>query len=255
MSFVNIPIGRTQDTVDFRIGKVPEVNSLDLKGPVVNQTTGFLTNPRVVANFEIAHLKDNLLHSLEKGHYLFTIKGSSRKATTLLNLPLLNYVLATMQKDKNIDALWVRQNVNPVGVLISEDSEWKNEPVRNKYLRQRHVALGVSGMVTDIYNIWGKSVKTGNRLYFDVHECDPNSSDKKGHVYNFGNNSSDVKVDAAKKIFQVVPSVEEESKNFRWYVGKAALEARKTDEEELKVFSNTVAHINSSSKIECFLDF
>ena len=168
MSFVNIPVGRTQDTADFRIGSVPDVNSLDASGSVVNQTIGFMTNDRIVANYEIAHMKDNLLQSLDKGHYLFTIDGSSRKSTTLLNLPLLNYALSQMQVSEPMSLHEVYKVVKPVGVLISEDSEWKDEPTRNPHLGQRQVVLGVSGFVTDVFNVWGPHVKTCTKLNFKL---------------------------------------------------------------------------------------
>lgn len=273
MSYVNIPVGRTQDTVDFRVGNVPGFDSLDGRGQVVNQTLGFLTNARIVANYEIALMRDNLLDSITKGHYLFTLSstGPLKRSTTLLNLPLLNYVLAEYQskntgKDKDWE-MWVYQNVKPVGVLVSEDSEWKAEPSRNKYMRQRQVVVGVSGMVTDVYNVWGKPVKTGTKLYFKIDKI--KSDDCRYKLHKQRSIDTVVPRDNINEIFQVVPYAHyrydglenrdeksfrsPSSSNLKWYVGKAATGAR--PHELTSDLSRNVDKINNCSKIECFMDF
>jgi hypothetical protein len=262
MSFVNIPVGRTKDTSDFRTGAVPDFNSLDGRGIPINQTLGFLTNTRIVANYEVAIMKDNLTNSLQKGHYLFTVNspGHRKECITLLNLPLLNYVLANLQKpggeldinetNNKISEMNIYKYINPVGVLVSEDSEWKAEPKRNRYMRDRQVAVGVSGMVTDIYNVWGKKVKTGTKLYFSIEKV------KNAKEFKLQKSRSVDQVVTNDEIFQVIPYAdyeEDEGPNFGWYVGKAATGSRKHD-VSTKI-SRDITDINNSSKIEAFLDF
>lgn len=253
MSFVNIPIGRTQDTTDFRFGTVPERSSLDSFPSPINQSLGFLTNARIVANYNVAMMKDNLTDSLTKGHYLFTVKENlpGKSSTSLLNLPLLNYLLAVLQKknSENVkDEEAVYNYVNPLGVLISEDSEWKTQHRRNKYMKSNQVVVGVSGLVTDVINIWGDKIRTCTKLYFKIEK-------HKDPTFKLTKHSSPTTVKGT--CFQIVPRASYQDNTLEagtgWYVGKAAIGSHSYDNSE-QTFSN-VDKINSCSKIECFLDF
>lgn len=171
MSFVQInqpnPPGQPQPYVGTPYG------GSDLRGGYapIRTTPGRMTNRRLVENFHIREFEYRYHEGIGQKHPVFMLKKDAdfdnpRKIYDIYNLPTLNYILATMDKERleaeedQLTAHEVKRNFTFLGINNTDHSESLDAQADGPTHSITHQGDAVT------YNIFGSGALHGLDLYF-----------------------------------------------------------------------------------------
>ena len=203
MSNFTLSQGSSKGRPSMFQGTSPGVPGLGQATRVVNQTLGFQTNHTINYAYVIRRFKDDSDKSILQGQQVFIRKSHPPVGPTIytmLNLPLMNSLLAEMSKrDSGLTVEKIDMEYAPHGVVQGEAG--RNDGSRPQ---ERLLNVTIAGR-TRAFNIWGSNATDGTPLFIILKKINLEDGGYKCNLEDQNRERTNPRGDAGSIVYQFVP--------------------------------------------------